>query len=409
MAVLPTPKNAISILKAFRDEIKNRTAINSFGADSKARILSDVLTDEILQAREEMTNAFFANQLSNATGEDLTAIGTGMGVPRLEQTFAEADEVESNIAFYVESGTFGAINSGADIVVPAGTTISSTPNNNELGLSINFILSKTYTLSASSTITFVTARAETSGAGHNIGAGVLRTHNFTNYADAANDSLKVINFFPILNGRNPETDAAYRFRLTQHYNRLIQNNNTRIQLTSLLIPGTVDTRIIPGYFGIGTVGVVVLGPENQSNDRLIASVQARLDSIKGPGLDIIAVPAVQVVVDLEIQLKTAASLNKREQNASTNAVKQTINQFFRSVSIGSSIDFDALAEHIRANIGTSVQLEPIGDRFKIFKSIFIRKGLSTTVPDERRQVITSLLPLEEDEYATLGDLTVRYL
>ena len=123
MAVIPERKNTLVLARDFRDKITQRTGINDFDSDSKTEALISVFVDQVLNARNEAANAFYANQISTAKDKQLDQIGLDFGVPRLAETFAKVERRDQNVAFYVSGGTFGSLNGGADITIPAGTEI----------------------------------------------------------------------------------------------------------------------------------------------------------------------------------------------------------------------------------------------------------------------------------------------
>ena len=45
------------------------------------------------------------------------------GIPRLQASDVSASALDNNFEFYVARGTFGTINNGQDITIPAGTQI----------------------------------------------------------------------------------------------------------------------------------------------------------------------------------------------------------------------------------------------------------------------------------------------
>ncbi|HUD99379.1 MAG TPA: hypothetical protein VMR62_07370, partial [Bryobacteraceae bacterium] len=74
----------------------------------------------------EMESRQFANiaqsLLPFATDVSLDLIGEIFGVPRLTAQNASVDITEQNFEWYARNGTFGSINGGQDIVVPAGVS-----------------------------------------------------------------------------------------------------------------------------------------------------------------------------------------------------------------------------------------------------------------------------------------------
>lgn len=407
MAAIPSQKSGASILKDFKDTMTQRTGINNYDSDSKARSLIDSFKEAALRINEDNRTAHKAGQLSSAEGDALINFGTSRGISKLAATVARVTPEELNLAFYVESGTFGDINGGSSIVLDAGETIYSEANNNELGTRIEYKLSEAVTLPSGEGLVYVGAVASTTGTIGNVGHGVLREHNFTDYTDSANNTLKVINFYPILNGQDEETDTQYRFRIAQNYNRLHQNSDARILLTSLRVPGVLEVKPISGYYGIGTVGVVVLGADFQSNQSLVEAVQSRLNRYNGPAGKMIAVPAAQTLVDLELSIKTSRALNPSEVARLNAQIRRIANNYFRSVGLGGIVSFVDLAKRIHQDTNRLVVLQARGSEKTLYKNIYIRRGLANSIYSEKELIINDTHVLDEDEFADLGLLSIE--
>src|SRR5208282_359087 len=73
----------------------------------------------------DVYNMISQSLLPYATGSNLDLIGAIFGVPRLPQSNAIVIADDDNFEFYVRTGTFGAINSGSSITIPAGVILSS--------------------------------------------------------------------------------------------------------------------------------------------------------------------------------------------------------------------------------------------------------------------------------------------
>lgn len=408
MAVFPDTKSALELLRGMRSRMERRTNITNFDSDSKARVLLDNNVEEALSGRNEVQGAFRSIQLSQARYEALDRIGLSHGVRRLVRTFASADASEQSIAFFVASGNFGGINGGLGFTIDRGTTIFSEPDGNELGSTIEFKLTEDVSVLAGSALAYGSVLAVTSGAGSNCASGVLRNHDFTGYAQSAAGTLLVGNLFPILNGREQEDDERYRYRISKDRDRRSSSNARKTELAALSVPGVLDTRIINGYYGIGTVAVVVLGADFQSSSLLVSNVQARLDEFAGPGLAAVAIPAVQVLFDLEVAVTAARTLTLREKADLERSVRLTLIEFFRSNELGASINFVALAATMK-QVGANVLLNTKQtSNTDIFDKIYVRKGYSSVSTSEREEVSQNNYQLEDVEYSAVGDITFRY-
>ncbi len=408
MPILPSQKNVVSIIKGFRDNLSTRTSLENFERDSKIRTITDSLSEEMLSTRELVTNAFLADRITVARGADLDRIGERMGRPRILGSFAQTSSTEKSLAFFVETGTFGDINTGSPIVVPLGELVFSAPNNNEFGETVQFRTIAEVTLPSASTLVFFSCKAVISGSVSNVGAGVIQSHGFVNYTGAGSSSLKVNNFYPLLNGREQETDEQYRSRLLLHYSSLLQNNEAKIKLASLSVPGVVDVKLIDAYYGISTVGVIVLGPEETSTPDLVRSVQVRLDQFRAPGLVAIATTATQVSFSFELVVTPTRKLSELEKRRLTSQIKRTISGHLGGVGLQGLVDTEQLAKDIQLTVPGLIAMKSAKDRRRLFRTVYAQKGNSSGFPDERKLMASSTYRLEEDEYATIGTLSISY-
>lgn len=409
MAYTLERKNPVSIVRDFRNKIENRTNVNSFGVDSKARNISELFGEELVSSRDEAIAALNSQQIRSARGENLDRIGDRMGLPRYSETFAFSERIEQNFAFYTTGGTFGSINGGVDIVIPTGTELFSRPNENELNTTIRYVTTTENTLPAGESLAYVSVRATSSGSRSNIGSGVIQAHGFTGYVDSANDSLKAVNFYSVLNGRERERDEQYRFRLLRRYDKYVSSNESKNRLEALDVPGVLDIRVIPGYYGIGTSAVVVLGADNQSNGQLISAVQSRIDRYKAIGLNAIATPAVEVQFDLELKLKATRSLSASEKRRVAADVRTAAFDYFRAVGIQGAVSFSELARAIQQRLRNIIQLNASNSNLGIFKNIYVRKGYSGNQSSDREKIVAVSYGLDQIEYAEVGTITMEFV
>ncbi len=405
---IPSHKNLLDVLGKFRENAQERAGISLFQRDGKFRAISETLTNEALSLKEEQVRQDYLSRLSNARGKALDEIGDKLGMPRIRAEHARADLVAHSVAFYVESGTFGAINSGNSITVPINTRIRSRPNQNELNTSVEYQTLQTVTLNAADDLQYVGVRAVNIGTASNVGETVLRTHNVTAYTDSANQSLKVVNFYPIINGVDDEQDDLYRYRLANHYNQMITNNETKLRLAALRVGGVVNTRVEPGYFGIGTAGVFGLGPENQSNVALIESLQDRLEAFRTPGGYYVATPGSQVAFDLYMRLKPSKTLTNQQSVRLKAELNKAVLMYFRTLTMGSTVDLSVLLNEIQTNV--SVVAPFINKKSdQVFYKVYVRKGLAGGAMDERARMTGLVYNLSADEFPSLGTLNIEFI
>lgn len=401
MAVALEQKNLLNYLQAFQERVKRRTNINLFDKDSKTQALIDIFSDQLLTDRKDTVTAFNAIQLSQASGDNLDKISP---IKRLEETFATVSSNELSLAFYVTEGTFGDINGGGSFVVPKGTTVTSDANQNDLGTKITYQLIEDVTCFAGSALVYCSARSVASGPASNVGANTLRNHSFTSYT--AKTGLQVINFYSILNGRRREADDQYRFRSSQYYATIATNNSLKAQLIALSIPGVLNTKVIAGHYGIGTIGLVVLGTEFQSSTALVSTVQAALTAAALPGVKVSAIPAVNALVDIEVTLRTTRTLSSSEQTRVKNLLRKVSVNYLRSQGLGGTVSLSDLAKLWSKATGGLVLFQT--GATEIFDHVYIRRGYVTSIASERETMSSNFYSLQLDEFADLGQLTLSF-
>ena len=69
-----------------------------------------------------------------------------------------------------------------------------------------------------------------------------------------------------------------------------------VNLAGLEIPGVIQTKIIPGYFGLGTTGIVVFGPEKATHYDSLSVIERRI-VFYGEESRVFAVEGIYVKID----------------------------------------------------------------------------------------------------------------
>ena len=146
-----------------------QTGIQQTAAGGKARAFCDIVGDKI----GEMETKEFLNLgetlIHYATGENLDFIGEIFGVYRLGAQVASIAQGDTNFKFYATGGkTFGDINSGSDITVPAGTLIMTSADAGPI-----FLTDTLFTLRAADKEQSVSAYSVSPGSSANAAAGVF--------------------------------------------------------------------------------------------------------------------------------------------------------------------------------------------------------------------------------------------
>ena len=106
-----------------------QAGIRQLAPGGKARAFGDIVANELAELESRQFANIAQSLLPFATDVSLDLIGEIFGVPRLTAQNASVDITEQNFEWYVRNGTFGSINGGQDIVVPAGVQIYTAAQN----------------------------------------------------------------------------------------------------------------------------------------------------------------------------------------------------------------------------------------------------------------------------------------
>jgi len=408
MADLPAIKSSLSLFKDMKSKLTQRTNLTNFSSDSAVRALLDSVIVEDINLRNEARAALLANQIGAAQGSDLEAIGIER-LPRLKPTFAEVTISEECLAFWTDT-TFGAINGGGSFSIPAGTLISipQTPSGETL---VSFLTTSSVTANAANNIVFASAKATSLGSAYNVRSGALTVHNFTSYSDFSNNSLKVTNYYPILNGRDLENIESYRYRLSNYFSSLTGSNNIKLKLTALSVPGVVDIRIIPGYYGIGSVAIVVFGAEGESNASIVQDVQRRLMSVQTGGIKAIAIPGIRVSFDFDMNLIVTSNPTTEQRRLIAGNIRRTLQSRLRDEDSRSYIDLESLRKFILSENSSLLGILSKSSRRteSLFDGVYVRRSHATELLSSEREKLTSnIYSLEEDEFASIGTVNITF-
>lgn len=315
-------KNLQELTADSLEELSRTTNITRFTPGAKARALTDSINKRLATTYKEFDLNLARAFVSAAPGQYLDLVGDLVGVTRERSIASAVDQNLEIIKFYVDSGTFGDVNATRDIVIPEDTRISTRAGS----AGIVYRVLTTQVLPASQNSGFVSAEAITPGEASNVGAGSLRFHNFVDYSDQGNDSLKVTNVAPIANGQNLESDENFRFRISNRVLEAEAANETSIRLSCLATPGVADVLIIPRYRGIGTFGVVIESITPSASQTLIDSVSYRVDQVKAMG----EIAYVRGPRELGLVVRTSVEYQSRLTDEEFDQIEQELDNVIRT-------------------------------------------------------------------------------
>jgi uncharacterized phage protein gp47/JayE len=370
--------------------LNNYTNITFLSPGSKARMLVDILSEEIgLQASQFDAN-IGSGLLRNATGNVLDYIGEIFGLERQQEVKASVSNFEQNFILYTVGNNFGEINGGQDIVIPVGALQVS----NSEGISsesVIYINTETITLRANENRVFFSAQSLVPGNLSNAGANTLNFHTFTNYQDSISRSLLVTNNNSISYGRDRESDDNYKYRIQKEKISSEAGNETSIRLGLLVIPGVADVVKIPYTRGIGTCDWLISSNSVVVSEELLALAQKVIDSKQSVGMSNVAKSPILIGTEFSFSITYKGNLEDRQKQQIQSTIRSNIANYVNNLEIGQPLILDQI---VRIVLTSSDLIESMGDSGTAnnFKNIFIYKRSNLSNSLTRKTLTDNYIP-----------------
>ncbi len=370
-------------------DVVNNTNITRSSPGSKTRALAQATSKKMGQMYRKFDVNIVQAFLDGATGKFLDFIGDMMGLERLGAESSKVSSSQKNIKFFVEVGNFGDINSGDPINLPSNTIISTSPGGQGIAYKVPF----STILSPTLTEVFLPAESIRPGSSENVGPRQLINHNFTDYSDVLNDSLKVTNEAEVSNGQDVETDTNYRFRIANQVVASEKANITAVRIAALSVPGVADIVVIPFFRGIGTIDLLIKAVTPSVSVGLLAAVEEAVLNVTSQGIVLNVRGPQETGLSLTGTLTFRRQLPTSEQTSIIQAATDNIIEYTNSLDIGEDwIENEA----IERTLATSEEIKNVGIAGKPFDFKFIFKSSKLEDNKIRSNLIGDYIP-EEDE------------
>ena len=395
-----------NIFNKMKESIQDKTGINNWNSDSVIRSVIEPIGAELARVNNQTVAVLNSISISSAIGADLDEIRRTYGMDRLSIATAETSASDYNFYFYTRKQNFGAINSGINIVVKAGTIVSA---NGAQGEVLKYVVKEETILDANSAIGYAGVRAISSGEVSYISSNVLLEHNCSNYAEAGSKSLYCSNRLPITNGRDLEEDENFRYRIYNKYGSDFGITENSIRLKSLNIPGIFGQRFVKNWFGYGKSAIFLFGGNKEINQSTVNRYQQQLDSSLGVYSNIIAMPGIRVYLDLDLTIWINRSIETSSEIDLRNKIYSEASNYIISKIDENSIDLLSLVNSIVENVEMLSGISNRNDRSRMIEAAYIRKGYggSYTSTSERLKLVQLGYKLEPNEFFTLGDINIK--
>jgi uncharacterized phage protein gp47/JayE len=366
-------KNYGDLLNESLVALTAQTKISQLGPGSKARALLEIINSRLAAAYQYIDQRLANALLASATGIYLDFLGDILACPRQNGAYGQASATAENVCFYVVNGVFGDLNQGNDILVPAGTIVSTETSSGQN--SVVYEVIQDTILSADASLWYVGVSSTLVGKAGAVGAGALTTHNLNTFP-----GLLVKNIDSIANGVDPESDESYRYRLSKQVTASARANETAVRLACLAIPGVANVLIHPYSRGAGSFDIFVISTGGTTDAALLALVQDAINNQQALGINGIARAPIPVGIQFQAQVYPVRALNSLEAAVVQDQLLQAATIHFSTFVIGQSFIVNNLLADL---INASPLVKTIGTPGKPMSQLFVWKPSVTNAGRKR--------------------------
>lgn len=337
------------------NELINETNITRTSPGAKAKNLLKVINRKLNRSYQDFDINLLKGFLPFAEDQFLDYFGDILGLPRAPAVRASAAAAGKIVRFYVETGTFGDINTDQDIFIPGGTLLSTgagatgTVYRVTIGTYLERSLSEVY----------IAAEASFDGDSQNLGTGTLVFHNFTNYTSA--EGLLVDNPGLIDNGSSIENDTNYRFRLSNQVLASERANLTSIRLAVLTVPGVSDMLLRPYARGIGSFDILIQAVIPNTPQPLIDACQQAVEVVQSHGISGVVKAPLLTGLTFQISVTWRADVTQEARDQIRASIQAALQDYVNNLSMAEGFFVNEAIERVMSvderilNIGTAQQ------------------------------------------------------
>lgn len=378
-------------------ELASSTNITQLSPGATARTLLEIVSREHGKQHDTFDFNLIQMFIRFCEGKILDLFGDMLDLPRTpsQKAFTE----NNNFMFYVSSGSFGNLNGGSDILVPAGTIVSTVPYDGEIvtpGLEeqpiIEYVTTQDVVCSASDSFQYVNIIAQFEGIASSVPRGVLNQHDFTNYTLSSQNSLKCTNKFSISSGQDRESDQAYRFRLSNIFKAREIGHSTSIRLSALSVPGVSYLKQINSEQGPGTFSLYVQSTTPTTSPNLLAQVSNAIQSVSPAGIKSYVLAPEPLGVEFVATVSFVSRATNQNITEAYIAMRDTVESYIGLMNMGDSL---VLSDLINSMVRSSEFISYIGsEEPNSFDNVYIyRSNPFSSSPDRFEYFGEEIIPL----------------
>ena len=335
-------ENANQILDRTLQQLRDNTQITRFTPGSKARTLMAIISNEIERLEEILSSNIVLSLVNGAGGIYLDFIGELVGVARTPQKNARVEAEDRSVRIYTDGGvTFGELNRGLAIVVPAGTVLTSEDE------TVRYLTTLSKTLDPNETEAYLSVRSLTQGSAGNLAPNVLTRIVFEQYSTFPAIQLRIANLSSIDTGGEQDSDQFYRYKIANALLSAETGNLTSIRLAALSVQSVADLLVLQLFRGIGTADLILDTVNGLVSLSTIEAVKRAISSVTSLGMDISVRAPTLVGIELALDVRYARGLSGADKQQVDRNIRQAVSSLIAEVPLGGTLAVNSISTAIR--------------------------------------------------------------
>ena len=325
-------KNFSELVQNSLTYLRSNTQITNVNVGGITRSIIEIINKNISEYYDILDINMTMSFLSTAEGYFLDLIGSLFNIKRVTSSKASATSADGIQKFYVATGTlYDKIPSG---VIPINTSISSSDG------SIQYYVTADTSFSNSVTEVYVPVTSTDTGSKVNVPPGVLVVHGI-NVSGVFTTNEK-----SIISGTDTESDANYRYRLSNATLSAEKANEISIRLAALSVNGVADVLIKKYARGVGTFDIIVIPVEGIANDSLVSSVQTAIDAVTAYGIKGTAIKPTVIPVEIEVRLIFVDNATDFQRSQIRSLARSSIEKYIVNIPIGGDFILNEMRQQV---------------------------------------------------------------
>lgn len=314
--------------------LQNSGKVTNLSEGGTAKSLLDITTLQISELYNALDFLAAMSRHTTASGVFLDMIGQSRGVTRTGALAGVVVREDQAIKFYSNDGAAplkGLLPSGK---VASGTLITSSDSK------VTYQVTEDVFPDDVQTELFVPAASQSTGAGQNVGKGVLSTHNL------GVGDVSVTNVESIASAQDTESDANYRFRISRSLSQAAGATEDAVRLAAFSVPGVAEVFLRPFADGVGTFEVLAVPVGNRFPPDTLRAIEALVKRAAAYGTRVKVRAPTELPAQMTIQLDFDKAATSTDRSNVREQVRQAVLRYLAEIPVGGALVLNELTQRV---------------------------------------------------------------